>query len=350
MLEVEEILGAGEPETDGGVEIGRSREGRPIRAWRLGEGRHRVSLIGGCHADEPVGPDMLRRLVAWLERRPATHPARTRVAWRVVPHVNPDGAHRNRAWVRETVPVADSAGQADRGFDLPAYLAHVVREPPGEDVEFGFPREAGDAGARPENLAVAGFLRGAPFALHASFHGMAFAPGPWFLIERAWIDRTGAMREALRRRVAEMGYRPADLDRRGEKGFERIDEGFSTRPDSRAMAAHFEGLGDPETARLFRPSSMEHVRALGGDPLTFVSEVPLFLLPDGGEAPAVGRDAGGRRRFKAWLQDLAAGRSAAEVRRQAERLGIRPMPLRDQMRLQLAFLAEGLAAAGVAEP
>ena len=87
------------------------------------------------------------------------------------------------------------------------------------------------------------------------------------------------MRERLRRRVRELGYRLHDVDRGGEKGFHRIDEGFTTRPDSRAMAAHFEALGDPATAALFRPSSMEYVRSLGGDPLTLVSEMPLFLVP-----------------------------------------------------------------------
>ena len=45
------------------------------------------------------------------------------------------------------------------------------------------------------------------------------------------------------------------------------------------MRRHFLDRGDPETAAVFRPSSMEYVRSLGGDPLTFVSEMPLFLLP-----------------------------------------------------------------------
>ena len=46
-----------------GDSIGDSREGRPIKAFRLGAGPCRVSLLGGCHADEPVGPLLLRHLV-----------------------------------------------------------------------------------------------------------------------------------------------------------------------------------------------------------------------------------------------------------------------------------------------
>jgi hypothetical protein len=215
-----------------------------------------------------------------------------------------------------------------------------MREKPGDDMEFGFPRSPEDDGARPENRAVAAFLAGgAPFDLHASFHGMAFASGPWFLIEPAWIDRTAGLRQSLRERVKSMGYRVFDVDRGGEKGFRRIDEGFTTRPDSRSMVAYFEERGDPEMAAKFRPSSMEHVRSLGGDPFTFVSEMPLFLrpLPEGDtgrpDDPV----------FRAWLERTALA-GPEEVKVGMEEAGVRGMPLRDQMRLQLAFLEEGLRA------
>jgi hypothetical protein len=205
-------------------------------------------------------------------------------------------------------------------------------------MEFGFRRDASDAGARPENLAVARFLaEGAPFHLHASFHGIAFASGPWFLIEETWIDRTSGLREALRRRVREMGYQPFDVDRGGEKGFRRIDEGFTTRPDSRSMIRWFTECNDPEMAVKFRPSSMEYVRSLGGDPFTMVSEMPLFLRPL--ESGETGRP--DDPRFRAFL-DRIAGRSAEEVRAEMEKGGVRGMPIRDQMRLQLEFLQEAL--------
>src|SRR5947199_244219 len=221
---------------------------------------------------------MLRRLVAFLAERRADDPLLTAITWYVVPHVNPDGEARNAAWSASTVPAIDHLGHEDRAYDLSLYMDHVVRERPGDDMEFGFPRDANDTGARPENLAVARFLaEGAPFHLHASFHGIAFASGPWFLIEEAWIDRTSGLREALRRRVRAMGYQPFDVDRGGEKGFRRIDEGFTTRPDSRSMVRWFEERNDPETAAKFRPSSMEYVRSLGGDPFTMVSEKVSIL-------------------------------------------------------------------------
>ena len=347
-LPIEEILAGSAPPADLD-EIGRSRDGRPIGAWRGGRGPLSVSLVAGCHADEPVGPATLRRLSGWLATRPKHDPAVAELRWSIIPHANPDGEAANAVWATRTLEVADHQGAADRGFDLAAYTAGVVREPPGDDVEFGFPRSAGDREARLENRAIAGFLAGGePYAVHGSLHGMAFAPGPWFLIEAGWANRTTAMRERLRRRVLEMDYFLFDPDRAGEKGFSRIDEGFTTRPDSGAMRRHFLDRGDPETAALFRPSSMEHVRSLGGDPLTFVSEMPLFLLPPPGAPcdfpdPATGTE--GRVAFHRWLVDLLAGRSAAEAVRAAARHGIRPMPIRDQARLQLEFLDAVLAAA-----
>ncbi len=61
----------------------------------------------------------------------------------MVPHINPDGEERNRAW---------QTGDAS-AYKLSSYLARTVREPPGDDIEFGFPRDEDDTGARPESTA-----------------------------------------------------------------------------------------------------------------------------------------------------------------------------------------------------
>lgn len=340
-LPIEEILAPDAPADRPPFEvIGRSREGREIRGGILGRGPLHISLIGGCHADEPVGPAMLRRLSAFLAALPPEDPLLTGATWFLVPHVNPDGEARNAAWSEITLPAVDHRGAEDGIYDLALYLRHAVRERPGDDVEFGFPYGKDDSEARPENRAVASFLAaGAPFHLHGSFHSIAFATGPWFLIEPAWAGRTGRMRQALRERVRALGYRLFDVDRGGEKGFRRIDEGFSTRPDSVSMQRFFAERGDLETAALFRPSSMELIRSLGGDPLTLVSEMPLFLRPL--EEGETGRP--DDPRFRAWREGLVHEALAFlpddEVR---HRSGARGMPIRDQMRLQLGYLAEAI--------
>ena len=254
---------------DAGEEIGRSREKRPIHAWQLGRGERRVSLLAGCHADEPVGPRLLRHLSSYLAGLPDDDPILADYQWWIIPHINPDGAERNGSWQPEGAVF----------YELPEYLTHVVRELPGDDIEFCFPRDYDDDGARPENRATYDWWRGgeSPFDLHVSLHGMGFAAGPWYLIEAAWKDRCELLKERCRTRVRELGYTLHDVERQGEKGFFRIERGFCTRPDSRYMSEYFIEQGDEETADLFRPSSMETMRSLGGDPLTLVSEMPLQL-------------------------------------------------------------------------
>lgn len=332
-----EVLSA--PRGREGEEIGRSREGRLLRGLRFGSGPLRVSLLAGCHADEPVGPRLLRHFAGWLGGLPAGHPVLREAEWWVLPHLNPDGAVRNRAWQHP------DAG----AYRLSEYLAHVTREAPADDVEFGFPRGPGDRDARPENRAAFDWWRsaGGPFHFHASLHGMALGRGPWFLLDAAWAARTGSLQERCRRAVREAGYRLHDEDRGGEKGFRRISEGFTTRPDSRAMRSHFLEMGDDETAAAFRPSSMETIRRLGDDALTLVPEMPLFLVDDGGPGPGEPVGAAWKERWRGileeWARELREGAlEEREVAGRARARGIAPMPVRDQMRLQWTFVRAGV--------
>jgi hypothetical protein len=146
--------------------------------------------------------------------------------------------------------------------------------------------------------------------------------------------------------VHELGYELHDVERHGEKGFHRIERGFCTRPDSRAMRDHFLCRNDPDTATRFRPSSMEAIRQLGGDPLTLVSEMPLFLTPGVGDSlgPPDPVLEAWKRRIADWRASLADPTSdrtglAAEM----HEAGLRAMPVRDQMELQWTFIAAGLA-------
>ncbi len=335
----EAILRAHPVKPSEGGEIGRSREGAAVRAFRFGSASGlRVSLIAGCHADEPVGPRLLASLCAFLARLPGEDPLVTGFDWWIVPHVNPDGARRNSSW-------QDPAAEA---YDVGRYLRGVVRELPGDDIEFGFPGPEGDPGARPENRAVHDWWRSAPgpFHLHVSLHGMAFAAGPWFLIEPAWLDRTAALRARCRARTGDLGYVLHDVERKGEKGFFRIERGFATRPDSERMRAHFIALGDRETAARFRPSSMEAVRSFGGDPLTLVTEMPLFITPGVGDVlgPPDPAAEAWKRRIATWRARAAGGAGPEELGEEAAEAGLRAMPVGDQMRLQWMLIAAGIRA------
>lgn len=336
LLEFNDITTAANASLPAGVKLGGSRDGRPVNGFRFGRGPLKISLLGGCHADEPVGPLLLERLAAFLASAAPDSPPLTDFAWWIVPHINPDGAARNRRWIR---------GAADR-YNVPDYLRHAVREPPGDDIEFGFPRGPGDNGARPENRAVYDWWRSEtrPFDLHVSLHGMGFAGGAWYLIDPAWRDRCERLKDRCRAATAGLGYRLHDVQRRGEKGFERIERGFCTRPNSRAMAQYFIDRNDPGTAAKFRPSSMETVRELGGDALTLVTEIPLFVLPGVGETiePSDPAAEAWRARIEEWRRRIGMGESDA-VAAEVASSGITAMPVADQMKLQWETVRAGVA-------
>ena len=311
-------------------DLGTSEEGRPLYGVVLGRGPHTVSLIAGAHADEPAGPETLRTFVLeGLCRRGAFAGVFERFRFVVVPHVNPDGEARNRPWIA-------------RWPSLEAYLREAVREPPGRDLEFGFPD------MRAENRIVAAFLREhAPFALHMSLHGMGIAEGAMLLIERHWAFRTQPLRDAFVRAVREEGLGLHDHNRKGEKGFFWIEPGFTTTPEGEAMHCFFHALGDDAMAARFHDSSMEFVRSLGGDPLCLVTELPLFVVrareePPEPPPPGVPRTyLAFRERLPELRRRLATGTPAEEL---LAPFVFEHVPLASLVRLQLLTLELGLEA------
>jgi len=333
---ISDILGTRPVARCAGTSIGRSRQDRAVRAFRFGSGPRRISLLGGCHADEPVGPRLLRHVAAYLSLLPPEHPLLTDYQWWIIPHINPDGEERNRSWHQDD----------DVVYSLVRYLSNVIRERPGDDIEFGFPHDEGDDGARPESRAAYDWWQRTegPFALHVSLHGMGFSGGPWFLIEEAWKNRCEILKERCRKRVQELRYTLHDVERNGEKGFFRLGRGFCTRPDSRYMRDYFIDRSDPDTASLFRPSSMETIRSVGGDPLTLVSEMPLFITPGVGKTlgPPDPVAADWKTRIDGWRVRLMDDGTDEAVVQEAIGSGLEPMPVRDQMQLQWALIAAGV--------
>jgi hypothetical protein len=112
------------------------------------------------------------------------------------------------------------------------------------------------------------------------------------------------------------------------------------------MRDHFLALGDEETAARFRPSSMEAIRSLGGDPLTLVSEMPLFITPGVGETLGPPDPEGEKWKERRARWQLAFG-PISDERREAisdeiRTSGLTPMPILDQMRLQWRLISAGL--------
>ena len=302
-------------------EIGTSRAGQAMYGVVVGEGTRAVSVIAGCHADEPIGPMTAQALPQLLH---AHFPELLReYTFYIVPQMNPDGADRNRPWFANPP-------------DLAVYLANVSRESPGDDIEFGFGE---GADVRPENRAAMEFLRPhGPSAAHFSLHGLAVATGAWCLINREWRERATAFIEAFCTFCRQMEYPQHDEERAGEKGFERIRPGYCTTPCSDAMRAYFEALGDPATAARFHPSSMEWVASLGGDPMCVVSELPLFTITTPGGLSQHGATAA----VKDALKRATVRREAGALAEVVDKYGIYPTPIALQVRLQLSMIVLAL--------
>lgn len=301
------------------LDIGYSEEGRPISAVVMGQGPRTVALLAGTHADEPVGPETLRWFVLeGLRQSSQLQPILERFQLVILPHINPDGEIRNQSWVTHWP-------------SLEAYLAHVVRELPGRDLEFGYPD------LRPENRAVADFLRAyAPFAGYVNLHGMGFAEGASLLIERHWSFRTEALQQAFVAAAQAAGLGLHDHNRKGEKGFFYIGPGFMTTPEGEAMRTFFEARGEPQQAQHFRLSSMELVRGLGGDPLCLVTELPLFVVQRRPAAPGIPK---AYLELRAQLAELRLRALKGETLEDARRaFGLQPLPLAKAMRLQLQVI------------
>jgi hypothetical protein len=279
-----------------------------------------VSITAGCHADEPVGP-MTAQILPELLRTHAPE-LLTKFTFRVIPQMNPDGAERNFPWFSEDL-------------DFLAYVKKVVRELPGDDIEFGF--SVAEC-ARPECRAAIPFLwHASPVVAHFSLHGMAWAEGAWYLLNDAWASRSESLMDDIGRITASHGLPWHEIDRKGAKGFSRLRQGFATTPSSVAMRAFFEAEEDVTTAEKFLPSSMEVAMATGDDPLCMVSELPLFFLDVAGsiDDPVLFRFRDGLNAARAAGGDEAIRSLMLEYR-------LKTVPIVNIIQLQFAMMVAAL--------
>ena len=143
-------------------EMGRSREGRPIRGRRFGGGGTALLVFGGIHGDEPASVEALIELAARLAAAASPAPV-----W-LLPAVNPDGVAGGQK---------NSARDVDLNRNFPA-RSFVTSHAPGY--------APGPAPlSEPETRVLADLLTrasiGAVVAVHAPFGCVNYdgPAGPW---------------------------------------------------------------------------------------------------------------------------------------------------------------------------
>jgi hypothetical protein len=227
-------------------------------AYSIGKGKRRLVFAAGHHSDEPLGPHTLRQLILQVDQW-WDQDLNSKYTLDILPHVNPDGENINKAWINQT--------QQLKSFDTMPY-----RELPGRDMEFAYPD------GRVENAHLSRFFRekGTVYA-YANLHGMLLSEGA-LLLMGSDEPRYQTAKDRFRQKASRMNWKLHDHDRGGEKGFHHFGPGFTSTPRGKAMSLHFENKNDAEMASKFGLSSMELIQGLGGDPLLFVSELPLFRI------------------------------------------------------------------------
>jgi len=304
--------------------IGYARDRMDLFGIRFGQGQKNVSVIAGCHADEPIGPMTAQILSRYLTRFFPELLGQYRFS--VVPQMNPLGAEKNRRWF------ADSP-------ELWRYLRHALRELPGEDIEFGF---GTGARVREECRATQAFLaKTTPYTAHFSLHGMAIAEGVWCLICQEWKERAVPYMDAFDALCDQLVYPRHDIERHGEKGFTRIRPGYCTTPTSTAMKKFFLDKNDRMMAGRFHPSSMEWAQSQGGDPICIVSELPLFTI--GQRTSDLADPVAARLKGELGDARLLTGQAFLdEVARIRDAYALKTTPLELQVRLQIAMIVLAL--------
>lgn len=232
--------------------IGYSRLGEPLDMLSIGDGREHALVIGGPHANEPVGFLTVLRLAKLLcegERHGFT--------WHLIGCVDPDGARLNEGWY---------AGP----FTVAHHHRHFYRPALADQPEWTFPV---DAGAKhfdrplPETRALMrviddlrpGFL----FSLHNADFG-----GAYFQISRPLPGLAGELAA-----LAVSHGVPLDLAPIDTVGYEVAGPGVTLLP-SADWTDFADSCGGEPT---YGASSWQYADRHGT--FTLIAEVPLWTSP-----------------------------------------------------------------------
>ncbi len=158
------------PTTDPGQVIGYSVQGRPIIAYRIGQGPIKVVLVGNIHGDMESNTYFLaRQLLAHFQAHPNQVPAEVSL-W-ILPTMNPDGLATGHRWNAHDVDLnrnADTDLDGCAGNDWSPDTVGLEGEHPGAGGAYPF--------SEPEAVAVRDFVQDAWVAVfYHSAAGAIFA-------------------------------------------------------------------------------------------------------------------------------------------------------------------------------
>lgn len=122
--------------------IGRSKQGEPIELVSVGRGSHSALVVGGLHANEPIGSLTIEFLIDQLATREELRNGLD-YTWHFIKSIDPDGMRLNEAWFKGSRSPA-------------AYFRDFFRPALNRQAEYTFPLQVDSVSFQsspPENLA-----------------------------------------------------------------------------------------------------------------------------------------------------------------------------------------------------
>ena len=293
------------------VELGSSRDGRSIRAIRIGSGKNTALLFGCPHPNEPIGTLVLDHL-SWRLAEDEELRRELDYTWYVVKVADPDGLKLNEGWLK--------------GPFTPLNYAKNYYRPAGDkQVEWTFPIEYKTLKfdePLPETRCLMKIIEEAKPDFIYSLHNAGFG-GVYF-----YISQRAPLLYPVYHKIVGDEELPLSLGEPEVPWAVEIAKAVYYMVSTPEYYDYLEKYSDRDPAEVIRSGtdSYDYARRFNPEVFELVTEVPYFYDPRIEDT----RPSGVQRR-KAVLDSIA------ESKRHYEALKARYEAVKDRLRLQTRF-------------
>lgn len=240
----------------------RSRSGRPLTAFAIGEGHEVIGVTAGAHADEPIGVLTQYYLIDNLLNNDDLKDFLKRYTFLLHPLVDPDGYELNSVWFKNPLNYRD------------CFLHNYRNNHFAEDCEHGIPFQEGQT-ARPEMLFVKENLDRycGKINYYVTLHSTHVIPGACFVFDRDHNDVN--LRNFIAKLCKSYELPLMDYKMRGEDTVSYLGPGFLGAPEVAQLLNHYKN--QPEVSRHLKMSTYEYAKTHCGAESAFISELPLWI-------------------------------------------------------------------------
>lgn len=241
--------------------IGYSKAGKPIIMTSVGDGPAPLLLFAFPHPNEPVGAMLTYFLLEELMKEDELRAGRT---WHIIPCIDPDGASLNEGWFKGPFSIRD-------------YARHYFRTKGEDQVEWSFPIEYKTLKYEkyvPETKALMNAIAEIKPLFMYSLHNSSFG-GVYYYISKPLKE----VYEALYR-IPEERDLPLSLGEPEMPYCQVYSPAIFDMPRIKDAYDYYEKIGVADPAKHIHGGASSRDFADGiSEPLTLVTEVPLFLSP-----------------------------------------------------------------------